>query len=128
SIANRTHVYQGTRQERTNTVQLNSEATFNFAVDNTNNSFSVFVCFFQRDPSFMTFSFLTGQQSFTEAVFDCVQRNVNFVTNLDFQFALGVLELLSRDGGLRFQTGINQYDIFIDSNNNTTNDGTRTGF
>ena len=58
----------------------------------------------------MTFSFLTGQQSFTEAVFYCIQSNVNFVTNLDFQLALGVFELLSRDGGLRFQTGVNQYN------------------
>ena len=88
-VAHRTNVYQGTRQERTNTVQLNSEATFNFAVDNTGNSFSVFVSFFQRDPSFVTFSFLTGQQSFTEAVFYCIQSNVNFVTNLDFQLAPG---------------------------------------
>ncbi|MNS97975.1 hypothetical protein D3C72_1323250 [compost metagenome] len=128
SVANRTNVYQRTWQERANTVQLNSEATFNFAVDNTDYSFSFFVSFFQRDPSFVTFSFLTGQQSFTEAVFYCIQCNVNFVTNLDFQFALGVFELLCRNGRLRFQTGVNQYDIFVDSNNNTTNDGTRTGF
>ena len=127
-VADRTNVYQGTRQERANTIQLNSEATFNFAVDNTDYSFSVFVSFFQRDPSFVTFSFLTGQQGFTEAVFYCIQSNVNFVTNLDFQLALGVFELLCRNGGLRFQTSVNQYYVFVDSNNNTTNDGTRTGF
>jgi len=127
-VANRTNVNQGTRQERANTIQLNSEATFNFAVDNTDYSFSFFVSFFQRDPSFVTFSFLTGQQGFTEAVFYCIQSNVNFVTDLDFQLALGVFELLCRNGRLRFQTGVNQYDIFVDSNNNTTNDGTRTGF
>lgn len=80
SVTHRTNVYQRTRQERTNTVQLNSEAALNFAVDNTGNSFSIFVSFFQRDPGFVTFSFLTGQQSFTEAVFYCVQSNVNFVT------------------------------------------------
>ena len=76
----------------------------------------------------MTLSFLTGQQGFTEAVFNSIQSNVNFVTNLDFQLALGVFELLSRDGRLRFQTGVNQYDIFVDSNNDATNDGTRAGF
>ena len=128
SVTHRTNVYQRTWQERTNTVQLNSEAALNFAVDNTGNSFSIFVSFFQRDPGFVTFSFLTGQQSFTEAVFYCIQSNVNFVTNLDFQLALGVFELLCRNGGLRFQTGVNQYYVFVDSNNNTTNDGTRTGF
>ena len=127
-VANRTNVYQRTWQERANTVQLNSEAAFDFAVDNTGNSFSFFVRFFQRDPSFVTFSFLTGQQGFTEAVFYCIQSNVNFVANLDFQFALGVFELLSRNGRLRFQTGVNQYYVFVDSNNNTTNDGTRAGF
>lgn len=80
SVTHRTNIYQRTWQERTNTVQLNSEAALNFAVDNTGNSFSIFVSFFQRDPGFVTFSFLTGQQSFTEAVFYCVQSNVNFVT------------------------------------------------
>jgi len=128
SVTHRTNVYQRTWQERTNTVQLNSEAALNFAVDNTGNSFSIFVSFFQRDPGFVTFSFLTGQQSFTEAVFYCVQSNVNFVTYLDFQLALGVFELLSRDGGLRFQTSVNQYYVFVDSNNNATNDRTRAGF
>lgn len=89
SVTHRTNVYQRTWQERANTVQLNSEATLNFAVDNTGNSFSIFVSFFQRDPCFVTFSFLTREQSFTEAVFYCIQSNVNFVTNLDFQFAPG---------------------------------------
>lgn len=46
----------------------------------------------------------------------------------DFQLALGVFELLCRNGGLRFQTGVNQYYVFVDSNNNTANDGTRAGF
>ena len=76
----------------------------------------------------MTLSFLTGQQSFTEAIFNSVQRNINFVAYLDFQLALCVFELLSRDGRLRFQTGVNQYYVFVDSNYNATNDGTRTGF
>ncbi|KFS23429.1 hypothetical protein AK69_22030, partial [Salmonella enterica subsp. enterica serovar Bareilly str. CFSAN000953] len=113
SVTHRTNVYQRTWQERANTVQLNSEATLNFAVDNTGNSFSIFVSFFQRDPCFVTFSFLTREQSFTEAVFYCIQSNVNFVTNLDFQFALGVFELLSRNGRLRFQTGVNQYYVCL---------------
>ncbi len=128
SVTYRTHVNQGTWQERADAVQLDGEATLHFAVDNTGYSLSFFVGFFQRDPSFVTLSFLTGQQGFTEAVFNSIQSNVNFVTNLDFQLALGVFELLSRDGRLRFQTGVNQYDIFVDSNNDATNDGTRAGF
>ncbi len=76
----------------------------------------------------MTFSFLTGQQGFTEAVFYCVQSNVNFVAHLDFQFASCVLELLCRNCRFRFQTRINQHDVFVDRDNNATNNGTRTGF
>ncbi len=127
-VANRTHVYQRTWQERTNTVQLNSEAALDFAIDNTSNGRSFFVSFFQHQPCFVTLRFLTRQQGFTETVFYCIQSNVNFVTNLDFNFALGVFELLSRNGRLRLQTGVNQYDVFVDSNNNTTNDRTRAGF
>ncbi|XNM53585.1 hypothetical protein ACLK2I_04920 [Escherichia coli] len=45
SVTHRTNIYQRTWQERTNTVQRNSEAALNFAVDNTGNSFSIFVSF-----------------------------------------------------------------------------------
>ena len=71
----------GNSQERADAVQLDGEATLHFAVDNTGYSLSFFVSFFQRDPSFVTLSFLTGQQGFTEAVFNSIQSNVNFVTN-----------------------------------------------
>lgn len=44
-VADRTNVYRGTRQERANTIQLNSEATLDFAIDNTSNGCSFFVSF-----------------------------------------------------------------------------------
>ena len=68
-------------QERTDAVQFDSETAFNFTVDNTGNSLSFFVCFFQHQPCFVAFCFLTGQNSFTETVFYCVQSNINFVAN-----------------------------------------------
>lgn len=122
------NVYQRIWQECMNIVQFNSEVVFNFVVDNIGNSFSIFVSFFQCDSGFVMFSFFMGQQSFIEVVFYCVQSNVNFVIYLDFQFVLGVFELFSWDGGFRFQISVNQYYVFVDSNNNVMNDRIWVGF
>ena len=129
-VANRTNVNQGTRQERAgNTIQLNSEATFNFAVDNTDYSFQLLrrKAFFQRDPSFVTFSF-HGTAGFhrSRLLLHPEQRQLRHRPGFPARHRR--FELLCRNGRLRFQTSVNQYDIFVDSNNNTTNDGTRTGF
>ncbi|SQC38851.1 Uncharacterised protein [Klebsiella pneumoniae] len=126
-VAHRTNVYQGTRQERTNTVQLNSEATFNFAVDNTGNSFSVFVSFFQRDPSFVTFSFLTDSRvspkPSSTASRATSTSSPTWISSSPWAFLNCSAGMADSDSDR-----VNQYYVFVDSNNNTTNDGTRAGF
>eukprot|EP00906_Rhabdomonas_costata_P027862 RCo039564 len=97
SVTHWTHVNQRTRQECTDTVQFYGETAFHFAIDQTNNGSLFFVCFFQLQPCFVTFSFLTRQQSLTETVFYRVQSYVNYVTQCNFQLAQCVFELFSRD-------------------------------
>ncbi|EKL06129.1 hypothetical protein VCHC50A2_2026A, partial [Vibrio cholerae HC-50A2] len=47
SVTDWTYVNQRTWQERTDTVQFNSETAFNFTVNDTDNSCSFFVSFFK---------------------------------------------------------------------------------
>src|SRR5574344_1862717 len=127
-VTHRTHIDQRTWQERANGVHFDSEATLDLAIDQTNNGSLFFVSLFQLQPSFVTLSLLTGQQSLTETIFDRVQSDIHRVTDVDFQFANGVLELFNRDSGFRLQTSINQDKAVRDGDDSTLDDGTRTGF
>ncbi|CRZ39575.1 Uncharacterised protein [Vibrio cholerae] len=84
SVTDWTYVNQRTWQERTDTVQFNSETAFNFTVNDTDNSCSFFVSFFKYDPSFMALRFLTRKLSFAETIFNRVQSYVYLRTYLNF--------------------------------------------
>ncbi len=124
-IAHWTDVNQGTWQERTDAVNVDSEAAFNLTVDNALDHFLSCESRFQNDPAFSALGFFTGQLGFTKAIFNRVQRNVNFVTDVDVQFASVVVELLKRDECFRLQTSVNGYpaSLVIDINDNTGDDG-----
>ncbi|MNU66279.1 hypothetical protein D3C71_555880 [compost metagenome] len=127
-VTDRTHVNQRTRQEGTDAVQLNGETTLDLAVDDTDNGSLLFVCLLKLQPGFVALGFFAGQLGFAETIFDRVQSHVNGVAYVDFQLAQGVLELFSRNGRLGFQTGVNQYETVLDSNDGALDDGTLTGF
>ena len=115
-------------QEGTDAIQFNGETTLDLAVDDTDNGSLLFVSFFKLQPGFVALGFFAGQLGFAETIFDRVQSHVNGVTYVDFQLAHGVLEFFSRDSRLGFQTGINQYETVLDSNDSALDDGTLTGF
>src|SRR5690606_27348226 len=82
-ITHRTDIDQGTWQERTDAVNVDSEAALNLTVDNALDHFLSGESCFQNDPALGTLGFLAGQLGLTEAIFNRVQRNVNFVTHAD---------------------------------------------
>ena len=123
-ITNRTDIDQGTWQERTDAVNVDCEAALNLTVDNARNHFLSGESCFQNDPALSTLGFFTGQLGFTKAIFNRVQRNVNFVTNFDGQFASVVVELLQRDEAFRLQTSVNGYptSLVIDIDDDSGDD------
>jgi hypothetical protein len=96
-VAHWTDINQRAWQERTDAVNVDSEAAFNLTVDNALDHFFSCEGCFQNNPALSALGFFTGQLGFAKAVFDRVQSNVNFVTDLDGQFASFVVELLERD-------------------------------
>ncbi len=120
-----TDINQGTWQERTDAVNVDSEAALNLTVDNALDHFLSCESRFQNNPALSTLGFFAGQLGFTEAIFNRVQRNVNFVTHADGQLALLVVELLDRDDALRLQTGMNSDPVTIDVDHDAGDDRTR---
>lgn len=125
-VAHWTDVNQRTWQERTDAVNVDSEAAFNLTVDNALDHFFGCEGCFQNDPAFSALGFFTGQLGFTKAVFNRIQRHVNFVTDVDVQLASIVVELFQRDQSFRLQTGVNSdpTSLVIDINDNTGDDRT----
>ncbi len=108
-ITHRTDIDQGTWQERTDAVNVDSEAAFNLTVDNALDHFFSCESRFQNDPALSTLGFFAGQLGFTKAIFNRVQRHVHFITDVDGQFASIVVELLKRDQAFGFQTSVDSY-------------------
>ena len=123
SIANRTHVNQRARQERTDGVNVNGKAALDLTGDNTLNDFFGCEGSFQTFPGFSTLSLLTGQTGFTETVFNRIQSNLYSVANLNGEFAVVIAELFCWDNTFRLQTSVNDYPITVDINHGTINDG-----
>src|SRR5690606_3921738 len=81
-ITHRTDIDQGTWQERTDAVNVDSEAAFNLTVDNALDHFLSGESCFQNDPALCALGFFAGQLGFTKAIFNRIQRNVDLVTDL----------------------------------------------
>ncbi len=124
-ITHRTDINQGTRQERTDAVDVDGEATFDLAVDDALNHFFSCEGCFQNNPALGALGFFAGQLGFTKAIFNRVQCNVYFVTDLDGQLASVVVELLERDDALGFQASMDGYPVTVDVDHDTGDDGTR---
>src|SRR5690606_33280229 len=87
SFAYWANVYQRAREEGTDAGHVNSETTFDLAIDNTLDNFISAVSGFEDFPGFSALGFFAGQTGFTETVFYTFQSNLNFVTDLQVELA-----------------------------------------
>ncbi|MNC27163.1 hypothetical protein D3C75_753260 [compost metagenome] len=124
-VAYRTHVNQRTRQECADAVDVHGETTLDLAVDDALDHFFGSERSFQNDPALGALGLLAGQLGLAEAIFHGVQRDVNFVTNLDGQFALLIVELLDRDDALGLEAGMHGDPVTVDVDHDAGDDGTR---
>ncbi len=110
-IANRANVHQRAWQERADIVEVDSETTFDLAVDDTLDHFVLFESRFQLHPGLGTLGLLSGQTSFTETVFYGFQRHFNFVTDVQGKFAIFIQELALGDDAFGFQSGMDSHPV-----------------
>src|SRR5690606_38356037 len=124
-VANRTNVYQGTRQEGTDASQINSETTFDLAIDNTLDHFFSFEGLLENLPRFSALGLFTGQTGFTETVFNCIESHIDNIADSYFQLAFFVQELGGGDNAFGLQSVVNGDPVVVDVNYGSLDDGTR---
>src|SRR5690606_4363040 len=124
-IPHRAHVDQRTRQERADAVDVDGEAAFDLAVDDAFDDGLGFEGFFQIFPGFCALRFLAGETGFTPAILDRFEGNLNFIANLQMQFAAVVQELLAGNHTFGLEAGVYSDPIIIDIDDHTGHDRTR---
>ena len=116
-VAYRTGVDERAGEEGTDATQLNGEAALDLTVNNTGNDFLIVKGVLKLLPSLIALGLLTGQHGCAVAGLDRLQGYVDFITDLNLKFALSVLELLLRNGGLGLKTCVNDNIAVVDSYN-----------
>src|SRR5690606_36519541 len=113
-VANRTHVHQGTRQEGADVLEVDGEATLDLTADDAGDGLALSKGFLEVLPRMSTLEFFAGQAGFPEAVLHRVQSDLDSVADLDFELAVLIEELVSRDDGLGLQSRIDDDGIAVD--------------
>ena len=93
-IAYRANIDERTRQECPDVVDLDREATLDTTVDHAFDNFTCFESLLKLNPGTCADRFLTGKLGLTEAVFNGIERDFDFISHRDLAFALVVLKLL----------------------------------
>ncbi len=86
------------------------------------------MCLFQLVPHQRALGFLAAELGFTEAVLDCVERDLYFVAHLDFELASFIEELLDRYDAFALQSGVYHHHVRADFDDDAGNDGARLEF
>jgi len=124
-FAHWTYINQRPRQKRADRVDIDSEATFDLAIDDAFDDSVCFEGFFEIFPRFGALGFFARQTGFTETVFYCFQRDLYFIADFKAKLAVVVDKLAAGNNTFGFETGVDGYPIRIDINDDTGNDGTR---
>ena len=125
-LANRAHINQGAGQECADSVDVNRKAAFDLATNMALDDLFCFVGFFQFDPGLSALGFLARQAGFPETVFYRFQRNLNFVTDIEYALTGVIEKLFLGNYAFRLQARVYGNPIIVDINHDTGHD--RTGF
>ena len=84
--------------------------------------------FFELVPHQRALGFFAREQGLAEAIFDGVERDLDFVADCDFELALFVAELLDRHDAFGLQAGVDDDDVVADFDDDAGNDCARLEF
>src|ERR1700754_458934 len=122
-VTDRTHVDQGARQECADVLDVDREAALDLAGDLAGDGLFLVERLLEVVPHHRTLGLLTGELGLAEAVFERVERDLNFVAHFHFQRAGLVLELLDGDDAFALQAGVDHHHVVADFHNDTGDDG-----
>ena len=110
-----TGVNQRTGQEGADTVDQHRQAALDLAAGGAGDELARLQGFFQAHPRGQTLGRVARQDGVAVAVFDGADGHRDEVANLDFDFALVVLELFERHIGLGLEAGIDDDEAVFDT-------------
>ena len=113
-IAHRPHVDQGAGQKGAHVVDLDGEAALDPAGDDADDHFLFLEGRLEARPGARPLGLLARQPGLARAVLDAVERDLDGLTDGDFDLALLVLELIRGYDGLGLQTDIDDDVILAD--------------
>jgi len=125
-VLDRTGVDQRTRQECADAVGQDGQAALDFAIDGAGDDLARLHCFFQSQPRCQALGLVARQDGIAETVFQRFDGHGNEVANLDFQFALVILEFFDRDESFRLQACVDDHEVVIQTHDFGRDDFART--
>ncbi len=114
-VLDRTRVQQGARQEGADAVDEDGQAALDLAADRAGDEVAGLERGLERQPRGEALGLVARQDGVAVAVFDGVDRDGNEVADLDFDFALIVLEFVDGHVGFGLQAGVDDDEAVIDA-------------
>ena len=114
-VLDRTRVDQRARQEGADAVDEDGQAALDLAVDGAGDELAGLERFLERQPRGEALGLVARQDGVAVAVFDGVDRDGDEVAELDFEFALVVLEFVDRDVGFGLEAGVDDHEVVVDA-------------
>src|SRR3954470_6288807 len=127
-VLHRTNINQRTGKESADPVHHDRKSTFYLAIYQALHQRALFHGFFEVMPCCEPLGLLARQTRFTIAVLERLNGNCDVVSNVDFDLATVVSEFVRRDKTLGLQTGINNDEVLVYSDDFGRDDFTRTHF
>ena len=122
-LAHRTHIHQGTRQERANSIDVDGKATLDLAVDDALDHLVRLVGSLEFFPRLGALGLFAGQLGFAETVFHGFQRHLDFVTDVQRALAARVSELGTGDDTFGLEARMDGDPLVIYIDDHTRDDG-----
>ena len=114
-VLDRTGVDQRTGQEGADAVDQHGQAALDLAAGGAGDEFAGFQGFFQAHPGSQALGVVARQDGVAVAVFDGVDGHGHEVADLDFEFALVVLEFFDRHIGFGLEAGVDDHEAVLDA-------------
>ena len=114
-VLDRTRVEQRARQEGADAVDQHRQAALDLAVDGAGDELAGFQRVLERQPRGQALGLVARQDGVAVAVFDGVDGDRDEVADLDFEFALVVLEFFDGNVGFALEAGVDHHEVVFDA-------------
>jgi hypothetical protein len=127
-VLDRTHVNQRTRQEGADAVGHDRQAPLDLAGDRAGDQGTLVQRLLERIPGGNPLRSVTRQAGFTKTILELLNRDLDKITDRDFEFTLVAEEFRDFNVALRLETCIDNHEVVVDAHDLRGNDLSRAHF